>query len=352
MKFSMAKNRTELSRKQLIKSWTRTLIVASAIFIIFTLSIFIYLNSYTRHGERYTLPSFAGMTVEQAKETMEDMNIEFDITDSIYVQDLEPGVIIDQYPKAGNFIKSGRRLIITINTFSPKSVKIPYVTGYSLRQAKNRIMSAGLTINRLIYEPDMAKNNVLKQTYNGKVIDVKSNIIVPVGEGIELYVGIDDTTSIINVPNVLGEQLLSAKNRMWEEGVNVSIIADEDALKGFKYKAVIYEQYPYPNDSIKYGQEVALYVTTDSTKLSNALINERKRLSKIKMLEKSLIKLNDTLLLFENPYSYLIDSFLVMRDSLFIDGKADTILVFDKIVYQKKVEEVNSRLDSLKIRDL
>ncbi|MEG0500400.1 MAG: PASTA domain-containing protein, partial [Rikenellaceae bacterium] len=103
----------EYIKNPTVKSWLRTIAIATAILMAIVIVSIIYLAIYTRHGEHYTLPSLSGMTIEDAQKLTDEMEIRFDVIDSLYVEAMEPGVILDQYPKAGNFIKSGRRITIT-----------------------------------------------------------------------------------------------------------------------------------------------------------------------------------------------------------------------------------------------
>lgn len=350
----MAKNSKKtdngvLNRQELARSWGRTLIIAAAIVIFIVAISFICLSNFTRHGERFTLPSFAGMTLEQARVAGEGMDVQFDVLDSIYIAAMDPGVILDQYPKAGNFIKSGRRITITTNTYAPKSVKIPYITGYSLRQAKNRLVSSGLQIGRITYVPDIATNYVLQQLYNGRVISPDSDLEVPVNSGIDLYVGTDENAVDLKVPNVLGEQVYAAKNRLWEDGINVKVHADNDVKKAYYERAFIYRQYPFVGESLAYGEEVELFITLDSSKVKSSMAHESSRVKQVMDVRAIISKLRDSLAMFDNPDVVIIDgNMLIRRDSLMTTGKLDTIIISPKYVIEEKLENIKIKLDSLK----
>ncbi|MFR4025243.1 MAG: hypothetical protein ACLTZY_05330 [Alistipes indistinctus] len=96
-------------------------------------------------------------------------------------------MILEQNPVAGAQVKSGRRVFVTINSYRQKMVTIPYVTGFSLRQAKSNLEMAGLGIDKLIYQNDIATNNVLEERYNGKIIHPGSKMRG--GNGCRYHVG-------------------------------------------------------------------------------------------------------------------------------------------------------------------
>ena len=347
MKKNKKKNKNTISVKEIFRSWARTLVIATAVFVFIVVGAFMYLNNYTRHGERFTLPSFRGMSIEDAKIASGEMEINFDIIDSIYVASLQPGIIIDQYPKAGNFIKSGRRITITTNTFAPKNVKIPYITGYSIRQAKNKLVSVGLQISKLTYESDIAKNNILKQLYEGEEILPDSEIIVPVNSGVELIVGIDDFESFLKTPNLLGEPLYSAKGALWEEGLNITVKYDNDINVGNTEYAMVYKQVPYPGDSLLYGSNVDIYMTLDSAKVKINIQKEKNRVVNVEFLKKIQLKINDTLEMYENPELVIENGMWIKSDALLVTGRVDTVLVSTKYDLQTKLTNITNKLDSL-----
>lgn len=303
-----------------LRVWLRRVAIAVAILMFIIIAAILFLNFYTRHGERYTVPLFAGMTIEEAKAASTEMNINFDVVDSIYVEAMAPGVILDQYPKAGSFIKSGRRVTVTTNTYLPKNVDIPYVTGYSLRQAKNRLQSAGLQIGQLVYVPDMAANNVLRQEYHGQVITPKSNLTVPINSKVVLYVGTGENPSVMRVPSVIGEPLYIAKNRLLEDGLNVEIREHESMTRAEAQKAIIYKQYPVPGDSLAYGGVVSLYISGDTTYVAKSIKAYRGKIQKI-------TELREMLKTTQMPMNEASQE--------------------DLIEQQLKVEELNSQIDSL-----
>lgn len=307
--------------KPLLKSWIRTIAIAAAIVIFIVIASIIFLSGYTRHGERFMLPSFAGMTMEEANALNEEMEIKFDVLDSIYVEAMLPGAIIDQYPKAGNFIKSGRRVSVTINTYAPKNVKIPYVTGYSLRQAKNRLASSGLQIEKLVYVPDIATNNVLRQEYQGTTISGESNVTVPVNSKITLYVGLAESATPFTTPDLLGEVFYVAKDRLWEEGLNLSSTEHEKMSRMQSQKAIVYKQNPVPGEPIQYGDVVQLYISADSAFVSNNVKASQFKAKKIAELRIALKEAEET-----------------------IKGSS----VEDMIEQQLIIEHINNQIDSLK----
>ena len=141
----------------------RNVVLAICFCIVGLFLLKISLNVATRHGEVYTVPDFSAMSIEEAKQAAAPAKLRLEIFDSLYVVGMPGGVVLDQLPKAGARVKSERRVLLTINSHNQRKAQIPYVAGYSLRQAKNILLTAGFEIERLEYVEDMAMNNVLAQ---------------------------------------------------------------------------------------------------------------------------------------------------------------------------------------------
>lgn len=252
----------------------RNLITAISLLIIILFLVNILLGLYTRHGEKYTVPNFIGSTFDQAKINATDGEMRLEIIDSLYMPKQPPGAVLDQSPKPGMGVKSGRRIFLTINAFRPRMDVIPYVTGFSLRQAKNVLESKGFEIERLVYRNDMATNNVLEQTYKGRAITQGSNVEAELGSAITLVVGVNTESRLPQVPKVIGLSLREAKSRLWEMGFNVGRVRnDSDVTADNLEDARIYRQDPGMLSRYEYGGGISLWLTADQQKVSTSSRN-------------------------------------------------------------------------------
>ena len=175
----------------------------------------------TRHGQHRTVPDFTGLALDDAGRLAQRNSLELRVNDSLFVPAYDGGVVLDQLPHEGTQVKGGRTVYVTINSFSQKKVEVPYVAGRSLRQAKNMLEIAGLEIDRLVYQPDMATNYVLEQRVDGRPIEAGTKRQIEMGSGVTLYVGVAEGDSVVVVPKVIGVSLREAKSRLWEQGFNV-----------------------------------------------------------------------------------------------------------------------------------
>ena len=176
----------------------------------------IMMNIITRHGTHRTVPNFMGVKIAEAQRIAESSKLQIIINDSLFVPAYEGGVVLDQLPKGGVEVKAGRKVYVTINSFREKMVQVPYVAGRSLRQAKNMLEVAGLGIEKLVYEEDIATNYVLGEYVGTKQITEESKVEIEMGSGVILKVGVQLENNSTIVPKAIGQSLQAAKSRLWE----------------------------------------------------------------------------------------------------------------------------------------
>lgn len=224
----------------------------------------ILLGLVTRHGQSFEVPDFNGLTMEQADSAAHPARLQLEINDSLYLPARTGGTILEQNPSPGAKVKSGRRIFLTINAFNPRTARIPYVAGYSLRQAKNNLEVAGFEIERLIFRDDIAVNNVLEERYKNQPITEGSRVTAPTGSGVTLIVGRSGNDPYTRMPNVTGYTLKDAKGRLWEQGLNVGTVTrGEDITEVNLHRARVSRQSLAAGSSQALGANVNLTLTLE-----------------------------------------------------------------------------------------
>jgi beta-lactam-binding protein with PASTA domain len=205
-----------------------------------------------------------GVKITEAERMAKDNGLKIIVNDSLFVPAYEGGVVLDQLPKGGVEVKSGRKIYVTINSFRQKMVKVPYVAGRSLRQAKNMLEVAGLGIERLIYEEDIATNYVLGEFVGKQEIKEGSETEIEMGSGVILKVGVEPEKNTTIVPKAIGQSLQGAKSRLWEQGLNIGKVNFDDGVNLLNQKdAKVYRQSLAHNAVAELGSAVDLWLTLD-----------------------------------------------------------------------------------------
>lgn len=144
---------------------------------------------FTKHGQSDQVPAVENMTYTQAVETLHSRGFRVDIRDSLYRDDVKPGHVIEQFPKAGSLVKPGRKIFLYINAVHPKEVIIDddnrpmedALKSFSLRQGLARLEELGfknVKIVKVLGDNDC----IVKITANGRT--VKKTQRVPVSAAI------------------------------------------------------------------------------------------------------------------------------------------------------------------------
>lgn len=163
-------------------------VAALGLFILyFSIAIF------TKHGQSDKVPGVENMTYTKAVELLHDNGFQVDIRDSLYKEDIRPGYVIEQFPKAGSIVKPGRKIFLYINAVHPKEVVIDddnhpmedALRSFSFRSGMAKLQELGFKNIRVVKV--LGDNDcIVKVLANG--VPVKKMQKVPVNASIVVQV--------------------------------------------------------------------------------------------------------------------------------------------------------------------
>lgn len=138
---------------------------------------YLSLALFTKQGESDTVPSVVNTSYGTAVEKLHDAGFKVEIKDSVYFNDVKPGVVVDQFPAAGAVVKPGRKVYLYINALHPKEVIIdgsgdtrqPALRGFSMRQAQAQLQELGFTNIKVEYVLGDT-DRVLRVTADGQIV--------------------------------------------------------------------------------------------------------------------------------------------------------------------------------------
>lgn len=174
------------------------LVGALGIFIVyFSIAIF------TRHGQTRTVPGVENTSYTDAIQTLHDAGLRYEIRDSLFLDDVKPGYVVEQFPKRGAAVKPGRKVFLYINAVTPKMVVIDddnrpreyALAGSSERSGLARLEELGFKKVRVVH---VLGNNdmVIRVMANG--IPVRKTQKVPVNASIVLEVSDGRLGSVVD----------------------------------------------------------------------------------------------------------------------------------------------------------
>lgn len=168
-------------------------VVIAIVAVLGVLIVYLSLAVFTKHGEETKVPRVEKMSYTDAIAKLHEAGFKIEIRDSLYTDNVRPGYVIEQFPKANSTVKPGRKIFLYIQAVHPKEVvidddnnpRIDAFRGVSLRSALSRLEELGfkkVRVVRLLGSYD----GVSKIIANGRV--VKKMQRVPVNAQITVQV--------------------------------------------------------------------------------------------------------------------------------------------------------------------
>lgn len=149
----------------------------------------IALNAYTHHGEALTVPDLKNKRFADADRIMADMQLQMVVNDTGYIRTLPPDCILSQSPAAGEKVKSGHIIYVTINSLQTPTLIIPdVIDNSSIREAMAKLTAMGFKLGTPVHIPG-EKDWVYGITVNGHRVNVgdrvtvNDRLIIQVGNG-------------------------------------------------------------------------------------------------------------------------------------------------------------------------
>jgi beta-lactam-binding protein with PASTA domain len=236
-------------------------ILAALVIFVLVLSLVNWLIAgYTDHGESLTIPSVKGKNLIQAGKMIEELDLQWQIQDSSFHQDLAPGAVIDQNPEPGTQVKKGRLVYLVVNASQPPKTEVPDLAGKSsLKQAQLLLRSYGFKVGETIYRPDPHLNAVLSLQHGGRTISPKTKL--PKGSVIDLVAGDGLGGGMMALPYLIGLTLEEARFKLRANNLNIgAVVVDEDVTDTLS--AIVYRQLPVfqPGNTVNTGEPIDLFL--------------------------------------------------------------------------------------------
>lgn len=226
--------------------------------------------NYTRHDVAVRVPDVESRSFEQAKSEMQEKGLEVRREVGRYNPNVAEGVVVDQTPLPTTTVKPGRRIYLTVNSGKVPMVKMPDLGGVSVREAENRVSSAGLTVGRV--QPDSVPspypNTITRQA-------PPPGDSVRRGTTVDLWYSTGLGNTRVEVPNVVGRTVADARQVLLNQKLR-SVVVDttgsaSDSTRGGAAPLQTARQAPQfvrrqgraPGSRVRTGTQIRLFVTRD-----------------------------------------------------------------------------------------
>ncbi|GGF18181.1 PASTA domain-containing protein [Hymenobacter cavernae] len=220
---------------------------------------FIYLPITTHHGETIVVPKVTGMRLEALEDYLDDHDLRYFVDDSSYNPRIQPFTVLTQDPAPGERVKEDRKIYISVSMKHPPVIKMPTLTGGSMKNAQMILRSYDLVVGEIKLVPNLEQNAVLKQLVNGK--EIAPGAPIAKGTRVDLEVGDGLGNQEFPVPNVVNMPADEATTLLVGQGLQVGEIFYQPAQEG-QADGTVVKQRPVagPGATIRMGQLVDLWV--------------------------------------------------------------------------------------------
>jgi len=151
------------------KVFLKQLSIAIIALLCLVFIVLFWLKFTTNHNQKIEVPNLAKMSLDTAENKLIELDLRLEVIDSSnYNPDFPKYSVIEQIPKAGEFVKENRKIYLTLNRSGYVYLKIPEVVGKTRRQAEPTLISMGFEIGTITYKSYIALDEVLELSYKGK----------------------------------------------------------------------------------------------------------------------------------------------------------------------------------------
>lgn len=245
------------------------LVIAIGIVVLLSTIALFSLRFYTHHNESIEVPDLKGLKLDRATEILNDMDLSYEVVDSVYMPQLPPGTIVEQTPVAKEKIKRYRSIYLVINSYSRPLISLPDVRDLSYRNAKATLESMGLKVVGVEYVPSEYKDLVKDVKCGGHILPPGSKIRKETG--VILIVGGNvASTQEIPAPSFRGLKYDAAVQMANQDSLNIRFAQFDATPKSKADSALffVYKQDPIKGTPIKIGSTITIFLSKDKSLLS------------------------------------------------------------------------------------
>ena len=230
--------------------------------------LLMYLDVVTLHAETIKVPDLRSYHQTELKNILEVEKLGFEIMDSVFVEKQQGGIVIEQTPDSGAFVKEGRKIYVTISAYDAPKVTIPNLQDDDKRNVIAQFQSIGLRVGNISYVPYHCTDCLVRVEIDHIIIEPGSRL--DQGTTVDLVFGGGKSDQFIPMPVLIGLGFEEVREKLMQDGLIISsAVCDADFTEEDSSKAKIFKQIPnFNNDEILFlGSAVQVFFTIDSNKI-------------------------------------------------------------------------------------
>lgn len=242
-------------RKKKADSSTKYIIIAILAVVVLFAGAYAFMSSGT---EEVSVPSLAGMTLEEAEAILLDADLKLD--ENVEYEDsaeVEEGLIISQKPEAEQMVKKNRKISVSVSSGSGDGeIKLIDVENNTKEEAKSRLEKAGFEVK--------VEEEFSETIQFGYVIRQKPEpaTMLKKGSTVTIYISADVENPDENkttVPKLTGYNENQAKALLENSGLKIGSVTTEENPEE---AGTIITQNPQANTEVEKGSSVSFVVSS------------------------------------------------------------------------------------------
>lgn len=123
--------------------------LSTGIFLILFIN-YLLMPTYINQRSIIAIPNLEGLSVIEAESITRSEGIQLVVADTIFTNDISPGIILEQFPPAGKEVKVGRAIKIKITQLNQK-ILVPELLGKTLRSSEIELEQIGISVDSVYY---------------------------------------------------------------------------------------------------------------------------------------------------------------------------------------------------------
>lgn len=201
-----------------------------------------------------SVPNLVGMTVEEATDTLDKLNLKLEVGDQISSSEYDEGQIVSQDPKAEMTVKEGYTVNVSVSKGKVREGTVPNVVNKTANDAQFVLESYGYKLGSITQEnSDMPKDVVIRQT-------PEAGTEADPGTRVDIVVSLGSAVEQVDMPDVKGKDVDAAKEELEKAGLAIGSVGYEMST-AYELNTVMWQQYE-PGTKVDKGTAVNLKIST------------------------------------------------------------------------------------------
>ena len=199
--------------------WALGALLVLAVWLVLTV-IFdkLVMHAVTRQWSEAEVPNLVDLSVEDAELVAATKDFEIAVSEKRFDPVHEPGIVLEQFPIAGNISKTGRKIKLTVSA-EEKFITVPDVVGIDEKDAFFQIEAAGLN-------PNVRWRQYSGMYPPGVVVSQEpdADSSVKAGSQVDIVVSLGTRPEIVTVPDLIAMNIDDARQTLRTAGLEIGSI--------------------------------------------------------------------------------------------------------------------------------